>query len=67
VFIQLFFVALKNAEVLDGLEENPTRFNERPDEEQYKPLPIYFSDYSYDYTVSASEAESDSSGPVLGR
>lgn len=53
VFVQLFFVTLKKAEVLDGLDKKPVRINKRPNQEQYKLLPIYFSNYSYNYTASA--------------
>jgi hypothetical protein len=53
VFMQVYFSALKKSESRDGLKAQPKGLNDESTDEQYRALPVEFSDYSYGYTYSS--------------
>jgi hypothetical protein len=55
VFVQVWFTVLKKHEIDDGLPTRPKKAEDESSSEQYRALPVEFSDYSYGYTYSSEE------------
>jgi hypothetical protein len=53
VFVQVWYSILKPHEVNDGLPVRPKKLEAESSSEQYRALPLEFSDYSYGYTYSS--------------
>jgi hypothetical protein len=66
VFAHLFFLNLKRGEVKDGLGVDAARANAANKRDEFKPLPIELSDYTYDYSAAESPATDEDENPGRG-